>query len=82
MDEVTFAAGGRRVYQFSAWQLAGAAVLALALGFAGALSGRMYTRHNDQHWAAEQFQQRQEAFNQQVVAAIQQLQRAPAPPLP
>lgn len=54
-------------------QLAALAVVAVLLGMGGAQSCRMYTHHNEQHWNAEQFQQRQERFNQDVVAAINQL---------
>lgn len=47
--------------------------VALAIGAGGALAVNMYLRHNEQHRGTEQFQTEQRQFNQQVVAAIQQL---------
>lgn len=53
--------------------LVAVAVLALALGAGGALAVNMYLRHNEQHRGTAQFQEEQRQFNQQVIAAIQQL---------
>ncbi len=50
-----------------------AAALAVVLGLLVVFGGNMYLRHNAQHWQAEQFLREQQAFNQQLIAAINQL---------
>ncbi len=71
-----------RLYTFSLRQMLLLGALALLLGLAGAIAGGMYLHHNAQHWAAAQFEQRQDAINQQLIQAINQLASRPGPPAP
>lgn len=54
-------------------QLALVAVGMLLLGFVGALGGKLYTHHSEQHWNMEQGLKQQELLNQQFITAINQL---------
>lgn len=64
---------GKVRYAFTPWQLALVALGMLLLGFAGAVGGKMYTRHNEQHWNTEQALRQQEQINREFAAAINQL---------
>lgn len=59
-----------RTYTLRTWHLVLLAMAALTLGFTGALGGKMYTHHNEQHWNLEQAQKKQELINQEFVNAI------------
>lgn len=64
---------GRVRYAFTGWQLAVVAAAMLLVGFVGAIGGKMYTRHNEQHWNVEQALRQQEQINREFAGAINQL---------
>lgn len=54
-------------------QMVVAAVVIVLLGFMGALAGKSFTHHNEQHWNLEQALLRQDRINNELIAAINQL---------